>query len=279
MEKAVSAEAIRAAVAGDRAALEEIVRTVQDPVYGIALRMLWHPEDARDATQEILVRVVTQLASFKGESALSTWVYRIAVNHLLNVRKSRLESQNYTFARFGSELDAGLEESIAGEEISPEQQVLVEEIKIGCTLGMLTCLNREHRLAYILGEILEMESPEAAAILEISESAYRKRLSRARSEIIEFTRRKCGLVNATNRCHCRKRVKSAIETGRIVPGNPLFALPVTEAEKTEAVRHVRQLEEMRRIASIYRSHPRFRAPDDFTRAIRALTRVGEKGPE
>ena len=273
MQETVPPETIRAAVTGDPASLEAIVRAVQDPVYGIALRMLWHPEDAGDATQEILIRVVTRLGQFRGESAFSTWVYRIAVNHLLNVRKSRLESQDYTFARFGSELDAGLEESIAGDGISPEERVLVEEIKIGCTLGMLTCLDREHRLAYILGEILEMEGPEAASVLEIGEAAYRKRLSRARSEIIDFTRRKCGLVNEANRCQCRKRVKSALEAGRIVPGKPLFVLAVTESEKAETLHHVRQLEEMRRMASIYRSHPRFQAPGDFARAIRELTRV------
>jgi len=272
MRETLTPELIAAAIAGDQASLEAIVRAVQDRIYGIAIRMLWHPEDARDATQEILIRVVTQLGTFKGESAFSTWVYRIAVNHLLNIRKSRLESQNYTFARFGSELDAGLEESIAGDEMAPEERVLVEEIKVGCTLGMLTCLDREHRLAYILGEILEMPSPEAASILEISETAYRKRLSRARAEIIEFTRRKCGLVNESNHCHCRRRLKSALDTGRIVAGKPLFALPVTEGEKTETIRHVRQLEEMRRIAAIYRSHPRFQVPEDFARAIRALTR-------
>jgi RNA polymerase sigma factor (sigma-70 family) len=273
MRKTVSPETISAAVAGDRASLEAIVLSVQDAIYGIAIRMLWHPEDASDATQEILIRVVTQLGSFKGESNFLTWVYRIAVNHLLNIRKSRLESQNYTFSRFALELDQGLEESIAADEISQEEMVLIEEIKIGCTLGMLTCLSRDYRLAYILGEILEMESPEAAFILEISEGAYRKRLSRARSEIIEFTRQKCGLVNEKNHCHCRKRVQSAVRAGRVDPEKPLFARSATEAERKEIIHRVKHLEEMRRIAAIYRSHPRFRAPEDFARAVRELTRA------
>jgi DNA-directed RNA polymerase specialized sigma24 family protein len=61
-------EAVERARQGNRDALESVVEQVQDQVYGIALRMLWHPEDARDATQEILVRVVTRLAIFRGES-------------------------------------------------------------------------------------------------------------------------------------------------------------------------------------------------------------------
>lgn len=77
----------------DQAALEELIAQIQEKVYGLALRMLWHPEDAQDATQEILLRVVTHLATFRGESTFFTWVYRIAANHLLRFRKSRLEAQ------------------------------------------------------------------------------------------------------------------------------------------------------------------------------------------
>jgi len=68
---------------GDQNSLEELVRNIQDLVYGLALRMLSHPADAEDATQEILVKVVTHLGSFRQESAFTTWVYRIASNHLL----------------------------------------------------------------------------------------------------------------------------------------------------------------------------------------------------
>ena len=90
-------ETVRKAQSGDRAALEQIVQQVQALVYGVSLRMLWHPQDAQDATQEILLRVVTHLAGFRGESNFQTWVYRIAVNHLLSWRKSRVEEQAFTF--------------------------------------------------------------------------------------------------------------------------------------------------------------------------------------
>lgn len=63
---------VEKAKAGDQAALEEIIRQIQDKIYALALRMLWHPEDAQDATQEILIRVITHLGSFKRESQFST---------------------------------------------------------------------------------------------------------------------------------------------------------------------------------------------------------------
>jgi DNA-directed RNA polymerase specialized sigma24 family protein len=92
-------------------------------------------------------------------------------------------------------LDEGLSDPGSGEVATAEDAVLLEEVKIGCTLGMLTCLDRPHRLAYILGEILEIDGPAAAEILGISPAAFRKRLSRARTSVVEFTRKKCGLVD------------------------------------------------------------------------------------
>src|SRR5262245_66250967 len=86
---------------GDREALERLVTAIQGRIYGLALRMLWHPEDARDATQEILVRIVTHLAGFRGESAFATWAYRVAANQLLNFPRSRLAEQRYTTAQIG----------------------------------------------------------------------------------------------------------------------------------------------------------------------------------
>lgn len=66
------------AQAGNRQALETIVEGIQGKVYELALRMLGHPSDAEDAAQEILIKVITRMGSFRGESAFYTWVYRIA---------------------------------------------------------------------------------------------------------------------------------------------------------------------------------------------------------
>lgn len=93
----------RRALDGDRDALDRLARALQDDVYTLALRMLWNREDAEDATQEILVRAVTRLARFEFRSRLKTWVYRIAVNYLLDVRRSPVERMKLNFARSGIE--------------------------------------------------------------------------------------------------------------------------------------------------------------------------------
>jgi RNA polymerase sigma factor (sigma-70 family) len=150
----------RQAVSGDRQALEHLIEELQPDVYGVAIRMLWNREDAEDATQEILVRVVTRLAQFDFRSRLRTWVYRIAVNYILDVKKSPVERMNMTFQRFAEDLTDGLSDD---GPAAAEESVLVEEVRIGCTMAMLQCLDRPHRLAYILGEIFEVAGPDFSA--------------------------------------------------------------------------------------------------------------------
>jgi RNA polymerase sigma factor (sigma-70 family) len=262
---------VRRARDGDQASLETIVTRIQDKVYGLALRMLWHPEDARDAAQEILIRVVTRLGTFRGESAFLTWVYRVAVNHLLSARASRLEEQRLTFDLFAKDLDEGLSEGSPAADGPADEAVLLEEVKIGCTLGMLSCLDRPHRLAYILGEILEMDGPEAARVLEIDPIVYRKRLSRARARIVAFMKAKCGLVSPDSPCRCRRRVRHAVDRGRVDPRHLLFASDADRAQRFPSVlAGIRRLEEARRAAALYRSHPEVAAPESLVREIRRL---------
>src|SRR5687768_2390152 len=98
----------RRALDGDRDAVEQLVRLLQGDVYGLALRMLWNREDAEDATQEVLVRVVTRLSQFDFRSGLKTWVYRISVNYILDVKKSPVEKMRLTFEQFADDLADGL---------------------------------------------------------------------------------------------------------------------------------------------------------------------------
>jgi RNA polymerase sigma factor (sigma-70 family) len=98
------------------------------PIYGLALRMLWHPEDARDATQEILIRILENLDTFRGKSNFMTWVYRVAANHLKNIRKSQMERRRFTFESFGADLADGLREAELPRFEGVDQALLLEEI-------------------------------------------------------------------------------------------------------------------------------------------------------
>jgi RNA polymerase sigma factor (sigma-70 family) len=262
-DEEVTASAVDAARAGDRLALERVVRAVQDDVYKLALRMTGSPDDAQDACQEILIKVVTRLDSFRGDSSVRTWAYRIAVRHLLDRRKSRVEALALSFEQFGADLLDGLG---APEEADP---VMVEEVKLGCTLAMLTCLDREHRLAYVLGDVFDLPHAVAADLSAIAEDAYRQRLSRARRALERFTEAFCGLVNEEAPCKCDKRVARAEELGRIQRGRPQLAQTTTR----EAVR---EMESLYDAARLMRSHPDYAAPASIVEGVRAALAGGSR---
>src|SRR5262249_52906544 len=140
-----------------------------------------------------------------------TWAYRIAVRRILDVRAQRAASR-LTFDGFAAELEDGLD-TYAVER--PDDAVLYHQLKVVCSRAMLQCLDMDHRIAFVLGEIVELSAPEAAEILEIEPAAFRKRLSRARAVLGEFLGRNCGVFNEAAPCQCHRRVDRAIALGRV----------------------------------------------------------------
>jgi RNA polymerase sigma factor (sigma-70 family) len=200
--------------AGDRTALEDLVQRHQGWIYNIAVRILYHPQDAEDATQEILVKILTGLSSFQGRSSFRTWLYRIAVNHLLNTRRSRVEDPAISFRMYGDELDKTPDLDLLDPKASsPDANILMTEAMLACTSGMLLCLDREQRLAYILGAIFAVSDTVAAEVLEITAENFRQRLARARRDLRNFMNDKCGLVNQGNPCRCSKKTRGFIQAG------------------------------------------------------------------
>ncbi len=257
---------------GDRDALDQLVRAIQDDVYNLAVRMLWAPEDARDATQEILVKVVTHLATFRGDSAFRTWVYRVAANHLLNVRQSRVERNELSFDAFGDALEKGLAMPAAPAADLPDQPLLLEELKIGCTQAMLLCVPRDQRIAFILAEVFRLPGDEAAAVLEITPPAFRKRASRAREALRAFMHRHCGHVSDDAPCRCDRWLAPALASGIVNPDALQFAGRGTA--QPIAADHVGEWDELGRLAAVYQGHPRYPAPESTAAALRDLIGSG-----
>jgi len=262
---------VRLANSGEREALEQLVQRHQTWVYNVAVRMLAHPQDAEDATQEIFIKALTRLSSFEGRSTFRTWLYRIVVNHVLNMKRGRLEPETLTFGCYAHGLDATPDLDLPDQSSVPvDVRLLVDEARISCTSGMLLCLDRGQRLVYNLGEILEVGDVIGAELLEISPENFRQRLSRARRDLHSFMNDKCGLVDPANPCRCAKKTRGFIQAGYVDPKNLLFARArVTQVRDVvpATARAVATLDEQ--CARIYRDHPFYEAPD-IARAVRRL---------
>jgi RNA polymerase sigma factor (sigma-70 family) len=125
------AELVAVARSGSREALELLVTRHQAWTYNIARRMTYNAFDAEDATQEILIKVITKLSAFEGRGSFRTWLYRTVVNHLLNMKRGRSEAGGWDFAKYAQALDATSDADIADDRTRvPDAVVLFEEAKI-----------------------------------------------------------------------------------------------------------------------------------------------------
>jgi RNA polymerase sigma factor (sigma-70 family) len=270
-DDALDVDLVRLVRQGERGALDALIERHRPWIYNVALRMVYLPQDADDATQEILIKVITKLSSFEGRSGLRTWLYRIAVNHLLNMRRTKAEEVGYSFDRYAEGLDAAPDLDLPDPSTVPaDVQLLVDEARIGCSMGMLLCLDREQRLVYVLGEIFGVTDAVGAELLEVSRDAFRQRLSRARRDLHQFMDRKCGLVNTANPCRCARKTQGFINAGFVDPAQLLFATPhVTRVRELAPQLHedVNALDAA--YAAVHRDHP-FHTPPALAGAIRTL---------
>ncbi|MDE5908692.1 MAG: RNA polymerase sigma factor [Lachnospiraceae bacterium] len=204
------------ATAGDKKSLETLVASVQDIVFNLSLRMLGTFADAEDATQDILLKMITHLSSFKGDSSFTTWVFSIAANHLKNYKKHMFAHYPLSFEYYGDDIENGKIQDVPDLTQNVEKDILAEELKMSCTNVMLQCLDVESRCIFILGTMFKIDSRIAGDILEMNPEAYRQRLSRIRKKMADFLGQYCGEYGS-GKCKCKDRVDYAIQSHRINP--------------------------------------------------------------
>jgi RNA polymerase sigma factor (sigma-70 family) len=279
-------QTLQAATGGDLAALDRLLIAIQPGVYNLAVRMLGHRDDAADATQEILLKVVTHLSSFRAESAFPTWVHQVARNHLLTAATRIKESPEVSLEGMAERLQIGLDfVTAAGQSLglpailTPQDKAEARQVALRCTQSMLMTLDREQRLVYVLDTVFDLPSKIAADVIGVSPAAYRQRLSRARARLEGFAAQTCGLVNAQAGCHCEKQLPalrheraSAEPRATIKPG---VGLVIHRAELAEAERQFAAFVRLGDAAAVFRAHPDYQAPASMLGAIRAV--LGAEG--
>ncbi len=267
---------VRQAKNGNKQALETVVEHIQERIYRLSLRMLGNDEDAEDETQEILIKVITHLGDFREESAFSSWVYRVACNHLMTTRKRRNEREGITFEFLEEMILADADKTYPLTISGPERDLLTEEARLNCMQTVLACLDKKTRMIYILGDIFGITSNEGAYIFDITPGTFRKSLSRGRKRIGQFMIKHCGLINERNTCRCHKQA-----------GKKLALIPVTSATQSvvnmdgvvkgraEAMAHLKELSEIDRTSAMFRHYPEYETPESFKYIVKKLIRSGK----
>jgi RNA polymerase sigma factor (sigma-70 family) len=262
---------------GNQEALATLVKAHQAWIYNIALKMVYEPEDAADITQEVLLKVITRLSTFQGQSKFRTWLYRIVANHVINMKKSAAEKMATSFDLYARSLDEIQDADLHDQHSVPvDLNLLVEEAKISCMSGMVLCLDREQRLIFILGELFGVSDTIGSELLAISRANFRQKLSRARKDLYNFMNEQCGLINKSNRCRCARKTKAFIELGIVDPEHLKFTSAYFEQIHAEAPARSQHYDNALepKYATLYREHP-FLQPPDFVESLREMVNAGD----
>jgi RNA polymerase sigma factor (sigma-70 family) len=230
------------------------------------------PEDAEEVTQEVLIKAITRLSTFQGKSKFRTWLYRITANHVLNMKRRGGEIPAYAFPTYAAAINNTPDSDLPDPKTVPVAlPLLVEEVKIACTSGMLLCLDRRQRLAFTLGAIFGASDKVGSEIMDMTADNFRQVLSRARRDLFQFMNNQCGLVNPSNPCRCHKKTKGFINEGHIDPLRLVFVSGRVERVRDAVPDTVREIDTAadQAYTDIYLDHP-FLEPHDPVNWLRKI---------
>lgn len=165
---------------GDERAFVELVREHQDRVYDLLVRMLGDREEALDLSQEVFASIHASVARFRGESRLSTWIFRVAKNHCLNRLKYLQRRHRNRSTEISSVPESELEACAPSRR--PDEHIAESELRALVRRG-IALLDEEHRLLLVLRDIEGLSYHEIAEITEQPEGTVKSRLHRARASL------------------------------------------------------------------------------------------------
>lgn len=168
--------------AGDKAALEELIARYQAKVFGLALRVTGNREDAEEVLQDVFWRILQNVGSFRGDSKLSSWIYRIAINGALTKVRERPKHRHVPLEEeLGPAMttDGVIAEPVADWTGLPsdalERRELSERLE-----AAIEQLPPDYRAAFVLRDVEGLSTEEACEVLDLSVAALKSRLHRAR---------------------------------------------------------------------------------------------------
>ncbi len=174
-------ELVLRAKAGDDDAFAQLMRDNEKRIYNLTLRMTGNPEDAMDLAQEAFLNAWRGLKFFKGDSAFSTWVYRLASNACIDHLRRKKRRQDISAPMPVDEEDDSIPD-IPDERFQPEQELERQELRRAVAAG-LDQLSDEHRQVLVMREVSGLSYQEIGDILDLEAGTVKSRIARARNSL------------------------------------------------------------------------------------------------
>lgn len=188
----------------------ECYKEYYERLYTLAFRMTGSKEKAEDVLQISFMNAYKAWNSFKGESSVYTWLYRIVVN---TSKREWKKEQRLPVDRFADDQGITQEEAYAyvNRNGDFEGEVLTDRVRETCLQMFMNCLPAQYRIVYTLRAILQLSVKESAEILEMSESAIKVNLNRARKMLQDHFQGRCSLIKPGSLCRCRSFAQHVID--------------------------------------------------------------------
>lgn len=193
---------IEQVLGGDRDAFALLVQAHQKNVYALALRTLKNEQDALDISQEVFIKAYSALSSFKGQSRLSVWLYRVTHNMCLDHLRKQGKTQTVSCSA-DEEEDHPL--SLPDDTYEPHKAYEKKELRQELEAA-IDSLSEEHRQVLTMRELSDMSYAEIAEELGISEGTVKSRLARARKAAAEFLIKQGTILKNTRHNNERRRM-------------------------------------------------------------------------
>lgn len=243
-----------------------------EKLFRAAFRITGNRDDSEDVIQETFLNAYKSLSSFGLESSFGTWIYRIMLNCSYKYIKKRDHLPVKEIAQREGLSEEAFWETIRSNE-SVEETVELEELRETCIQLFLNCIPKQQKIAFTLQVLLDLPIKEVSDIMEISESAVKINVYRARQHMKENIEGRCSFINPNNPCHCSNWLKYAISNDRIkhIPRMN----PVHKRRQAELESIANEISFLTKLIKLYDNQPEFSAYKDFINRMKMIISKGK----
>jgi RNA polymerase sigma-70 factor (ECF subfamily) len=215
-------------------------------LFGMVYRMTENIQDTEDVLQNIFIKAYSNIHKFRGDSELSTWLYRIAVNEGKGYLKSW---KRLPVVQLSEEL--GLTEIEFFDRMeyiqSQDDNLIIEEMRDKCLRGFLRCIPQKMRVCFLLKTCLDLKNKEIAQVLNLTEGNVKVLLHRGREKLKEMFEYRCNLIDPEKPCKCYLWIKFMRDRGLPLPEN---GMNYRNKELEES--HFKNMTTMKQIEYLYK---------------------------
>ena len=238
-------------------------------IYAVAFRLTADPDRAQDLAQDTAVKAWRNISSLREVPALKSWLKKICVNEFLMSERKKYGIREYSFDEISDLSREGETYQLKDSAPSAEDEIIVDEtiraLRDGCFMAMTRKLTLDQRITFSLVDMFELPIDEVSSLMELSVSAVKGLLHRARTNIFNFFSEKCEWVEPSNVCKCNNWQTFAGDVARMRE-------EIKRREKTldfgenPAEKQIPEIKK-ERILMIYRNMPDRKPPDEWYQKV------------